>query len=112
LGVYAIITVLLVFLSIATTGQISMWSLLAVGLFNSLMFPTIFTLSIRGLGKYTEQASGLLCTAIVGGAILPLLFAAIADGTHGNLKLAMIVPIVCYAYISFFGFKGHVPKNN
>ena len=112
LGLYAIIAISLVLISIATTGYISMWSLLGIGLFNSLMFPTIFTLSIRGLGKYTEQASGLLCTAIVGGALLPLLFAAIADGTHGNLKLAMIVPIVCYVYISFFGFKGHIPKNN
>ena len=112
LGLYAVVAISLVLISIVTTGYVSMWSLLGVGLFNSLMFPTIFTLSIRGLGKYTEQASGLLCTAIVGGALLPLLFAAIADGTHGNLKLAMIVPIVCYVYISFFGFKGHVPKNN
>ncbi|WP_018344343.1 sugar MFS transporter [Cytophaga aurantiaca] len=111
LGFYAIAAISLVLISIASSGYISMWSLLAVGLCNSLMFSTIFTLSIRGLGKFTEQASGLLCTAIVGGAVLPLLFAAIADGTHGNLKLALIVPIVCYAYISFFGFKGHVPEN-
>lgn len=112
LGVYAAVAISLVIISIVTTGSVSMWSLLAVGLFNSLMFPTIFTLSIRGLGKFTEQASGLLCTAIVGGAVVPLIFAAIADNTGGNLKLAMVVPIMCYAYISFFGFKGHEPKNN
>ncbi len=112
LGIYAGVAISLVLISIASTGYVSMWSLLGVGLFNSLMFPTIFTLAIRGLGKYTEQASGLLCTAIVGGAVLPLLFAAIADNTDGNLKLAMIVPIVCYMYISFFGFKGHVPKKD
>ncbi len=112
LGLYAAMAILLLVVSMVTTGEISMWSLLLIGFFNSLMFPTIFTLSIRGLGKYTEQASGLLCTAIVGGAILPLLFAAIADATGGNLKLALIIPVICYGYISFFGFKGHQPKNS
>jgi FHS family L-fucose permease-like MFS transporter len=112
LGFYALMAILLIVTSVATSGLVSMWSLLLIGFFNSLMFPTIFTLSIRGLGKYTEQASGLLCTAIVGGALMPLLFAFIADNTHGNLKLAMIVPAICYVYISFFGFKGHIPKND
>ena len=86
-----------------------MWTLLAVGFFNSIMFPTIFTLSIKGLGKYTDEASGLLCTAIVGGAILPLLFGSVADASGGNLKFALIIPIVCYLFITYFGYAGHKP---
>lgn len=109
LGTYGLMAISLVLISIASTGYIAMWTLLLVGFCNSLMFPTIFTLSIKGLGKYTDQASGILCTAIIGGALLPLLFGTIADTTGGNLKLALIVPILCYLYISFFGFKGHKP---
>jgi FHS family L-fucose permease-like MFS transporter len=105
LGYYAIGAIALILLSISTTGIVSMWTLLLVGFCNSLMFPTIFTLSIKGLGKYTDQASGLLCTAIVGGALVPLAFGAITDSI--SMKTALILPIICYAYISFFGFKGH-----
>ncbi|WP_028978855.1 sugar MFS transporter [Sporocytophaga myxococcoides] len=112
LGVFAIGAISLILISIASHGIIAMWTLILVGLFNSLMFPTIFTLAIKGLGKHTDQASGLLCTAIVGGAILPLLFGKVADISGGNLKLALIIPIVCYLYISFFGFKGHKPVEN
>lgn len=110
LGTYGLMAISLIFLSIVSSGIISMWSLLLVGFCNSLMFPTIFTLSIKGLGKYTDQASGILCTAIVGGALIPMLFGKVADISGGNLKLALIIPIVCYLYISFFGFKGHKPK--
>lgn len=105
LGIYAIGAISLILISIMTSGTVAMWSLLAVGFCNSLMFPTIFTLAIKGLGKYTDQASGLLCTAIVGGAIIPLAFGFITDSS--GMKVAFILPIVCYAYISFFGFKGH-----
>jgi FHS family L-fucose permease-like MFS transporter len=107
LGIYSLMAVVMIVLSILSHGEISMWTLLLVGFFNSLMFPTIFTLAIKGLGKYTDQASGLLCTAIVGGAVLPLLFGTVADATGGNLKIALIIPIVCYFYIAFFGFAGH-----
>ncbi len=110
LGVYGLMAVSLISISILSTGIVSMWTLLLVGFCNSLMFPTIFTLSIKGLGKHTDQASGILCTAIIGGAILPLLFGTIADLTDGNLKLALLIPILCYFYISYFGFKGHKPK--
>jgi FHS family L-fucose permease-like MFS transporter len=112
LGIYALAAISLIVLSIMSTGVVSMWSLLLVGFCNSLMFPTIFTLAIRGLGKYTDQASGLLCTAIVGGALVPLLFGTVADMFNGNLKMALLIPIVCYLYISFFGFKGHKPVEN
>jgi FHS family L-fucose permease-like MFS transporter len=110
LGIYGLGAIALIFISMATGGVISMWSLLLVGFCNSIMFPTIFTLSIKGLGKYTDQASGILCTAIIGGALIPLLFGILADFTGGNLKLALLIPVVCYLYISFFGFKGHKPK--
>ncbi len=110
LGTYGLMAIGLIVLSILSSGIISMWTLLLVGFCNSLMFPTIFTLSIKGLGKYTDQASGILCTAITGGAIIPLLFGTVADATEGNLKLALLIPIVCYLYISFFGFKGHKAK--
>lgn len=112
LGAYGIMAIVLLVLSIVSQGGLSMYTLLAVGFFNSLMFPTIFTLSIKGLGKYTDQASGLLCTAIVGGAVVPLLFGLIADKTGGNLKVALLVPIICYAYIAFFGYKGHKAVKN
>jgi len=100
----AVGAVALVLVSINTTGSIAMWSLLAVGLMNSIMYPTIFTLAVAGLGRHTEEGSGLLCTAIVGGALVPMLFGAIAD--QGGLRLALLLPIVCYAYIMWYGLRG------
>ncbi|TVT38362.1 sugar MFS transporter [Hymenobacter setariae] len=100
----AVGAVALVLISINTTGAIAMWSLLAVGLMNSIMYPTIFTLAVAGLGRHTEEGSGLLCTAIVGGALVPMLFGAIAD--QGGLRLALLLPIVCYAYIMWYGLRG------
>lgn len=94
----------LILISINTTGAVAMWSLLAVGLMNSVMYPTIFTLAVAGLGRHTEEGSGLLCTAIVGGALVPMLFGAIAD--HSGLRLALLLPIVCYAYIMWYGLRG------
>ena len=98
----------LVLLSINTSGALAMWSLPAVGLMNSLMFSTIFTLAVAGLGRHTEQASGLLCTAIVGGAVVPLLFGVVAD--HNGLRLALLLPVVCYAYILWYGLRGSRPQ--
>jgi FHS family L-fucose permease-like MFS transporter len=91
-----------------TTGHVAMWTILAVGLFNSIMFPTIFTLAVDGLGKHTGQGSGILCMAIVGGAIVPVIQGAFADriGIHH----AFFLPILCYLYILYYGLKGHVPS--
>lgn len=100
----AVGAVALILISINTTGAVAMWSLLAVGLMNSVMYPTIFTLAVAGLGRHTEEGSGLLCTAIVGGALVPMLFGAIAD--HSGLRLALLLPIVCYAYIMWYGLRG------
>ena len=84
-----------------------MWAVLAIGLFNSIMFPTIFSLALHGLGRHTSQGSGILCLAIVGGAILPLVQGALAD-TIG-IQLAFVMPIICYVYIAYYGLKGHKP---
>lgn len=85
-------------------GRTAMWALLAIGLFNSIMFPTIFTLAIEGLGKHTGAASGALCVAIVGGAIVPLIQGYFADM---NLLYSFVVPAVCYIFIAYYGLKGH-----
>ncbi len=108
LAILALIAAVLVIVSMLPNGQFAMWSILAVGLFNSIMFPTIFTLAIDGLGKHTGQGSGILCTAIVGGAIIPLLQGFLADNI--GIHHAFILPVLCYAYIAFYGIKGHIPK--
>ena len=101
LSIFALLAISMILISINTTGLLSMWSILAVGLFNSIMFPTIFTLSLEGLGDLKAQASGLLCMAIVGGAIIPFAFGSLIDGF--GFKTAFILTIVCYGYILFYG---------
>jgi MFS transporter, FHS family, L-fucose permease len=105
LGVFAVVAGALVCASMLTFGHVAMWTIIAVGFFNSIMFPTIFTLSIEGLGPLTADGSGLLVAAIVGGAIIPLAQGAIADriGIHH----AFFLPVICYLYIAFFGFRGY-----
>ena len=98
LAILAFAAASLVVISMLTNGQFAMWSILAVGLFNSIMFPTIFTLAIAGLGKHTGQGSGILCTAIVGGAIIPLLQGLLADNI--GIHHAFILPVLCYMYIA------------
>ena len=98
---------LLVLATMLFSGAPAMWTVLAVGLFNSIMFPTIFTLALEKLGRHTGQGSGILCMAIVGGAIIPVLQGRLADtiGIHH----AFILPVLCYLYIAYYGFKGHEP---
>ncbi len=103
----AVIVILLLLTTVFTSGHTAMWSVLAIGLFNSIMFPTIFSLGLYGLGKHTSQGSGILCLAIVGGALLPLVQGGLAD-TIG-IHLAFLMPVLCYAYIAFYGLKGHRP---
>ena len=101
LSIFAFLAVLMLLVSMHTYGLVSMWSILAVGLFNSIMFPTIFALTIDGLGDLKPQASGLLCMAIVGGAIIPPAYGFLTD-TIG-FKFALFLLIACYGYILFFG---------
>ncbi len=104
LGVFALVASGLVVATIMSTGTVAMWMILSVGLFNSIMFPTIFTLGIDGLGKLTSQGSSILIMAIVGGALIPLAQGALAD-SYG-IHTAFIIPAVCYLYIVFYGFVG------
>ena len=100
LSFFAIGALLLIITSMNTVGLISMWSILAVGLFNSIMFPTIFTLSIKDVEDLKPQASGILCTMIVGGAIIPPLYGYFTDLV--GFKTAMILLLACYGYIYYF----------
>lgn len=108
LGFNAIMASLLVIISMMSDGKVAMWSILLVGLFNSIMFPTIFSLAIRGLGKHTGQASGILCMAIVGGAVIPVIQGLIADSI--GIHHAFILPVLCYLFIAYYGFRGSVPS--
>jgi MFS transporter, FHS family, L-fucose permease len=101
LAVFACGAAALVLVSMATTGHISGYALIAVGLCNSIMFPTIFSLGLDGLGDKTPEGSGLLCMAIVGGAIVPLITGTVADAS--TIATALIVPVICYAVIAAFG---------
>ena len=99
----------LVLTSMILGGHTAMWSILAVGFFNSIMFPTIFTLGVAELGPLTGTGSGILNMAIVGGAILPLIQGVIAD--HIGLQHAFFVPVLCYLYILFYGLSGSKPNS-
>jgi len=96
--------VILVFITIVTSGYVAMTSILAVGLMNSIMFPTIFTLGVNSLKNYTKKGSGILIMAIVGGALIPLLQGVLADSF--GIQLAFILPLVCYLYIAYYGMIG------
>jgi FHS family L-fucose permease-like MFS transporter len=101
LATVAAVAVALLAVSASTHGAISGWALIAIGLFNSIMFPTIFTLASEGLGRRAADGSGVICMAIVGGAILPPLAGWVSDVT--SLRTALIVPAVAYALILLFG---------
>ena len=103
LAIFAVSAITLIGISMNTNGFTAMWSILLVGLFNSVMFPTIFTISLTGLGAYKPQASGILCTAIAGGAIIPPLYGFFTD--IFQFKPAMLLLILCYFYIFYFARK-------
>jgi FHS family L-fucose permease-like MFS transporter len=107
LGIFALAAALLVCTTMLTSGSVAVWSVILVGFFNSIMFPSIFTLGIAKLGPLTGDGSGLLIMAIVGGAILPVVQGAIADkiGVHH----AFVLPVLCYLYIVYYAFRGSRP---
>ena len=104
LAVNALIAIIMIIVSMNSTGDIAMWSILAVGFFNSIMFPTIFTLAVKGLGSMTSKGSGLVCQAIVGGALIPLVQGVAADSI--GIQLSFIVPMLCYIYIGWYALNG------
>lgn len=99
--------VMLIIIAIASSGQVAMWSILLVGLCNSIMFPTIFSLALNGLGYHTSQGSGILCLAIVGGALIPLIQGLVADAI--GLQISFFVPVICYVFIAYYGLLGSKP---
>jgi FHS family L-fucose permease-like MFS transporter len=109
LALCALCSASLVAISMASGGTVAMWSILAVGLFNSIMFPTIFSLGVAELGPLTSSGSGVLNMAIVGGAVLPLFQGAIADTV--GIQSAFFVPVLCYVYILYYALRGSKPNS-
>ena len=100
----ALVAIALIATTILSGGNVAMWTILAVGFFNSIMFPTIFALAIRGLGPLTGRGSGLLCQAIVGGALIPVIQGMVADVS--SVQFSFVVPAICYAYIAWYALRG------
>jgi FHS family L-fucose permease-like MFS transporter len=109
LGICAVCAAALVAISMLSTGHFAMWSIILVGFFNSIMFPSIFTLGVAELGPLTGDGSGVMIMAIVGGALIPLVQGAIADkiGIHH----AFFLPVICYLYILYFALSGSKPNS-
>jgi FHS family L-fucose permease-like MFS transporter len=107
LMIFALIIIVLLFTTIFATSEVAKWSVIGIGLFNSIMWSNIFTLSISGLGKYTSQGSSLLVMAILGGALLPVIQGSLADIT--GLQFSFVVPVISYIYIAYYGFRGYKP---
>ncbi len=103
LSLFGLLAITFVFISMVTSGLVSMWAILAVGLFNSIMFPTIFSLAIEDLGELKPQGSGILCTAIAGGAFIPPLYGFFTD--LAGFKMAFVLILLCYTFIAFYGWK-------
>jgi FHS family L-fucose permease-like MFS transporter len=109
LGICAVCAAALVGISMLSTGHFAMWSIILVGCFNSIMFPSIFTLGVAELGPLTGDGSGIMIMAIVGGAIIPLAQGAIADRV--GIHHAFFLPVICYLYILFFALSGSKPNS-
>jgi FHS family L-fucose permease-like MFS transporter len=107
LGLFAACAFLCTLTAIAGTGAASVWAVVLLGFFDSIMFPTIFALSIKNLGAYTKLGSALLVMSIVGGALLPAVMGYVSDVS--SIQRAFVVPLVCYACVIYFAFRGCQP---
>jgi FHS family L-fucose permease-like MFS transporter len=107
-GIFGFLATAMVLLSMFTSGQVAIWTLVLCGFLNSIMFPNIFTLGIAGLGPMTSKGSGLIMTAVVGGAIIPALIGYVADKA-GNIQTAFVIPAICYLFIAYYGLWGSKP---
>ena len=105
LAAFAVACLICVTVALVTTGSIPIYAVVLIGFFHSIMFPTIFALSIKGLGAYTKLGSSLLVMSIIGGAVLPVTMGYVSDAT--NIQRALIVPLVCYVYILSFAARRH-----
>ncbi|MEQ8534593.1 MAG: MFS transporter, partial [Imperialibacter sp.] len=108
LAAFSLAAIVLLLIAVFMNGAISMWVLLFIGLFNSIMWSNIFTLAIKDLGRYTSQGSSLLVMAILGGALVPPLQGILAD--QYGMQASFLLPIVCYIYLFYYGWKGYEVK--
>jgi FHS family L-fucose permease-like MFS transporter len=108
LGVFGFAALFFVGVSMVTHGQVAIWAIVICGFFNSIMFPNIFALGIAGLGPLTSKGSGLIMTAVVGGAIVPYAIGKLADAS-GSIQIAFIIPAICYLFIAYYGLWGSKP---
>ncbi len=108
LSVCSLAAISLIFISIISSGHISVYALSFVGLFTSVMYPILFTLSIKDLGIYTKTGSSLIIMSIVGGAVIPPIMGLLSDSF--GIKLAFVIPIICYAYLVYYAKIGHIVK--
>jgi MFS transporter, FHS family, L-fucose permease len=107
LGIFGITAAVLITISMFTSGEVAIGTLVLCGFFNSVMFPNIFTLGIAGLGPLTSKGSGLIMTAVVGGAVIPLAIGALADKV--GIQHSFVIPMICYLYIAYYGLVGSKP---
>lgn len=107
LGIFGLCASALLITSMSTSGSLAIWTLVLCGFFNSIMFPNIFALGIAGLGPMTSKGSGLIMTAVVGGAVIPYLIGVAAD--QWGIQHAFVIPLICYLYIASYGLWGSKP---
>ena len=105
LSVCSLAAILLIFISISNQGYISIYSISLIGLFTSVMYPILFTLSIKDLGIHTKTGSSLIIMSIVGGAVIPPLMGLVSDSF--GIKPAFFIPVICYAYLVYYAKSGH-----
>jgi FHS family L-fucose permease-like MFS transporter len=110
LGAFGFSAALLVGVSMVSSGQIAIWTVVLCGFFNSIMFPNIFALAIKGLGTMTSKGSGLMMTAVVGGAIIPPLIGKVAD--KAGIQNSLVIPMICYLFIAYYGLWGSKPARS
>jgi len=110
LGLFGFAATFFVLVSMFTTGQVAIWAIVICGFFNSIMFPNIFALGIAGLGPMTSKGSGLIMTAVVGGAVIPALIGAAADKM--GIQNAFMIPAFCYIFIAYYGLWGSKPSRS
>ena len=118
LSLFAGLVLALLVVVVLGKGEWAFWALIGVGLFNSIMWSNIFTLAIDGLGKFTSQAASLLVMAILGGAVITALQGVVADAfataenANAGLQISFLVPMLCYAYVLYYGLRGYRPANS
>jgi len=107
LSLYSVINIGLLVVVLSAHGRVAVYALMAIPFFLSIMFPTIFALGIKDLGEETKLASSLLVMSIIGGAFTPVMMGIISDHTHGDIQVAYVMPMICMAFILWFGLRGH-----